>query len=199
MMRYVSIDIETTGLDPERCQILEIGAVIDDLADPKPLEELPRWVCTIGHQEIQGEPYALAMNAAILTRIFLMESPGVFLHPNSVAKEFRAWLREHGYILHDTTGQVSIVAAGKNFAAFDRRFLNRLPNWRQKIRVHHRCLDPVTLYTRPNDDVPPDTAECLRRAGIDAPVTHNALDDALLVVRLLRAKLCRENTVEPTS
>ncbi len=30
-MRYVSIDIETLGLDPTCCDIVEFGAVIDDL------------------------------------------------------------------------------------------------------------------------------------------------------------------------
>ena len=29
-MQYVSIDLETTGLDPARCQILEVGAIYDD-------------------------------------------------------------------------------------------------------------------------------------------------------------------------
>ena len=29
-MRYVSIDIETTGLDRQNDQVLEVGAVIED-------------------------------------------------------------------------------------------------------------------------------------------------------------------------
>ena len=40
-MKYISIDIETTGLDPENCQILSIGAVIEDTLNQLPFEELP--------------------------------------------------------------------------------------------------------------------------------------------------------------
>lgn len=35
-MKYVAIDIETTGLDPERHDILEVAAIIDDTNDPEP-------------------------------------------------------------------------------------------------------------------------------------------------------------------
>lgn len=33
-MKYVSIDLETTGLDFECCEILELGAVLDDISLP---------------------------------------------------------------------------------------------------------------------------------------------------------------------
>ena len=42
-MIYVSIDIETTGVDPKIHDIVEFGAVIDDLANPQPLDKLPRF------------------------------------------------------------------------------------------------------------------------------------------------------------
>ena len=60
-MRYVSIDIETTGLDPETCQILEIGAVWDDWT--KPIDELPVYHRLVVHKEYRGSAYALALNA----------------------------------------------------------------------------------------------------------------------------------------
>ena len=37
-MKYASIDIETTGLDPETCAIIEIGIILDDLAERKPVD-----------------------------------------------------------------------------------------------------------------------------------------------------------------
>ena len=41
-MKYVSIDLECTGLDEESCQIIEIGAVIDDSLYPEiPIKSLP--------------------------------------------------------------------------------------------------------------------------------------------------------------
>lgn len=40
--RLVFLDLETTGLDPERCHILEIGVVIVDPATLEPLRRPPR-------------------------------------------------------------------------------------------------------------------------------------------------------------
>ena len=58
-MKYVSIDIETTGLDPETCQILQVGAVIEDTQNLLPLEELPKFNCIVEHPAYTGSPYAL--------------------------------------------------------------------------------------------------------------------------------------------
>ena len=55
-MRYVSIDLETTGLDAINNDIIEFGAVLDDLADMKPLEELPRFHAYICKEEYRGQP-----------------------------------------------------------------------------------------------------------------------------------------------
>lgn len=41
-MKYVSIDIETTGIDNENTQTLSIGLVVEDTVDIKPIEELPK-------------------------------------------------------------------------------------------------------------------------------------------------------------
>ena len=37
-MLYCSIDIETTGLNPKTCDIVQFAAVLDNLADPQPLD-----------------------------------------------------------------------------------------------------------------------------------------------------------------
>jgi len=72
-MKYVSIDIETTGLDSETCQILQIGAVIEDTANPKPLDELPKFMCILEHETYSGQPTALSMNSWILKILSGME------------------------------------------------------------------------------------------------------------------------------
>ena len=66
MTPYVSIDIETTGLNPMECQILEVGAVIDD---GRALENLPQFHCYVLHQQIVGSAFALSMHPTILRRI----------------------------------------------------------------------------------------------------------------------------------
>ena len=44
-MKYVSIDIETTGLHEDECDIIEFGAVIDDLRVMAPISKLPVFHC----------------------------------------------------------------------------------------------------------------------------------------------------------
>jgi hypothetical protein len=80
---------------------------------------------------------------------------------------------------------VPITLTGKNAASFDLRFLRRLDGWR-RLPFSHRLIDPGSLYLRPTDNGVPNTEECLKRAGIDKEVSHDALDDAYDVCKLIR-------------
>ena len=64
-MEYISIDIETTGLDRENDQVLEIGAIIENTFDPKPFDELPKFHAIILHPRYEGSSYAINMNKRI--------------------------------------------------------------------------------------------------------------------------------------
>jgi oligoribonuclease (3'-5' exoribonuclease) len=190
---YLSIDIETTGLDPETCQILEIGAVYDNWT--KPIHELPTFHCYVEHKQITGTPFALALNASILRKLDaelhhkVGENPNKgdrFVYPDAVAEKMTDWLRGCGW---DTA--TPITPAGKNFASFDRQFLKRLPDFERLVRLHHRTLDPATLYWWPTDEKLPDSKTCYERAGMDGKVAHTALEDALGVVQLIRTGIKR--------
>lgn len=170
-MRYLSIDVETTGLDFDLCQVLEVAAVLDDLSDPKPISELPRFVAAIQHSHLCISAVALRMNKQLVEDW----ANGTSLVP---AAEVVAGIRQ----LWDS--DETILAAGKNFASFDRRFLEK---W--DMYFHHRTLDPAMLFIRKGDVVPPDTRTCCERAGIPYSGSHRALDDALNVVRLVRTGL----------
>lgn len=65
-MKYVSIDIETTGLDREKHQVLEVGAIIEDTNNPLPFDEIPRFKCIIGWEELMGSVFAINMNSRIV-------------------------------------------------------------------------------------------------------------------------------------
>lgn len=168
MEPYVSIDIETTGLDPSYCQILEFAAVIDD---GRPIGQLPTFHRYVKHDRIQGEAFALNMNAELLMRCM----HGVPV--DQFAAGFPHFLASHGIDIEN------VVVAGKNFAAFDLQFLNRV---RIGVQFHHRFLDPAMLYWR-YGEMPPNTKTCLERAGLDSDVKHEALEDAFDVIRLIRA------------
>lgn len=187
MLTYLSVDTETTGLDPERCQVLEVAAVAEtDWTTP--VEELPYLRLLVRHQVTTGEPAALAMNRRLLEELC---APGLdAVAPNSVADR----LGEFVGMNFGSGGRHLpwLTLAGKNLAGFDFRFFRRLPNWAGSWfdrAVRHRVLDVGTLYLDPLSDAGlPDTAECRRRAGLAGGPAHTALEDARDVVRMVRAR-----------
>lgn len=188
-MKYVSIDIETTGLDPETCNTIEFAAVIDDLQDQKPLEKLPKFQTYVSHKVYTGEAYALGMHGELFKKLAsYKKNPDIRIcYPEKLFQAFYTFLTNNGFRPENPhVNRVSINPAGKNFAAFDKRFLDKLPN--EFVTFRHRSLDPAILYMDPYDDKMPDMAECLKRAGMSDEVSHNALDDAMVVVKLLRKR-----------
>ncbi len=183
---YVSLDLETTGLDHSWCQILEIGAIWDNWTSP--ISELKRFHCYVVHDRYQGEPFALAMNVEILRRIANKDKPEnaafKFYSPEEAMRSL--WMFVRSQVTWDTKNPPKIVMAGKNYASFDDRFLEKLPGYND-VKQFHRRIDPGMLYWNPRTDVkPPDTKTCLQRAGIDTEVQHDAIADATDVIRLIR-------------
>ena len=123
-MKFCSIDIESTGLDLEKCQVLQIGAIIEDTLNIKPLEECPTFNCIIIHDELTGSPFALNMNKMIIRHIRdwqIADEDGRkqmsdllkidFLRSHEVAEHFHYFLFRHG--LSDTPKD--ILAGGHRF------------------------------------------------------------------------------------
>jgi len=195
MRPYVSIDIETTGLDPETCQILEIGAIIDDWTSP--VEKLPRFHCYVTHKQIKGEAYALSMHFDILRAIAERRTGRTFLKPYEVGKAFAAWLTENHI------DPKKVFAAGKNFASFDLAFLRNLGAYdcpfKEAVNFHHRFLDPGNLLFDPalDHDGPPDSKTCMQRCGLPGDVKHTALEDAEAVVKMIRFVVSRHIAPSP--
>jgi hypothetical protein len=197
-MKYVSIDIETTGLDPETCQILQVGAVIEDTQNILALDQLPRFNCIVEHQSYAGSPYALWLNSNLLKILGDMESlkkderldyrkSHNILPVGTVATSFNMWLAAHGFAQSDT-GAITINVAGKNFASFDKNFLVKLPTWTSKIQMRQRIMDPAILFMNwQQDGSLPNLNKCIERAGLTGEVSHDAVDDAIDVVRVIRA------------
>ncbi len=176
-MTYAAIDTETTGLNPEKHKILEIGVVIDDCENP--VEELRKERIVLNHPlPIEGHPKALEMNKGLIEEIQEGQSDDLY-KPE--------WAAAALAVLFDDVKQ-PITLAGKNVGSFDLRFLERLDHFKDLLTVRRRVLDPSVLFWNPTiDDRPPDLKTCKQRAGFNATdVTHNAMQDALDVVRLLR-------------
>lgn len=222
-MKFISIDIETTGLDPINHKILSIGAIIEDTENPLPYEELPKFHVAILHNELVGSPFAINMNRDLIDSIVQYQTAESqdekndlvhmkqmkFLPEDQVVESLFHFLHDHGMSgidLKTLVGQTvkivnqrtypqltsnikpaSITVAGKNFGTFDKLFLERLPRWKQAIRIKQRIIDPSILFVDwKNDKSLPSLDECKQRAGVEGKVTHNALEDAWDVIQILR-------------
>ena len=194
-MRYVSIDIETLGLDPEWSDTIEFGAVIDNLTSP--LEELPRFHCYITRpgNKYRGEPFAMAMHSKILMRIANREHGFIYTPHDLLDEVFASWLEEQGMLDKEDDSKKSVSIAGKNFATFDLNFLKRL-GFGQKTKYKHRIIDPGSMFLEADDPQVPGLKDCMMRAGVDKEVEHTAVEDALDVIKCIRYKLCNGSTLQ---
>ena len=183
-MKLVSIDIETTGLDPETCQVLEFAAVC---FDPDPLiavdghvnEKGRRWTQFEGlikHDVIVGDAYALQMNQEILAEISGAKETYRTIYPDaeSLVIDFGVWLVEQGF---GPERENRAFAVGKNYASFDLQFLKRIPGW-SKLPFNHRTLDVGSLCFNPADGRIRNLKDCLEVLGIRKEISHRAIDDA---------------------
>lgn len=224
-MKYISIDVETTGLEKDRYQILSLGAILEDTTKKLSFEEIPKFHAAILHNEITGSPFAINMNKKIIEAIVqyqtasdqdekndLVNFTGMqFYHEDKVVEGFFHWLCDNdmytanplmegqamvmagnGKMYPALTSKmkpVSINVAGKNFASFDKHFIERLPRWQQVVRIRQRIIDPSVIFANWNEDTSmPDLNTCKKRANIEGIVTHDALEDAWDVIQLLRTQ-----------
>jgi len=211
-MIYVSIDIETSGLDPEKNCVLSIGAIIEDTEKKLPYEECPKFNAVILQREIVGSPRALTMNKGLIAMIgeylegtdetrFNMDTilNYSFYEKEDVVKKFYEFLWLNGYSdavpnqllvtskIDSNSKPITLNVAGKNFGTFDKLFLQQLPWWQKLIRTRQRVLDPAILCVDwKNDTSLPSLTTCKERTNISGEVTHDALEDAWDVIQVLR-------------
>lgn len=227
-MKYISIDIETTGLDADLNQTLSIGAVIEDTLNPLPFEELPKFHAVIKRESVYGSIFALNLNKDLIQAMkdysearteelkqeveesfgakfynedVVVEALFQFCYDNGLVDRFDTNDWSHAEIsnyfkfvngksypvLTSKMPKTYLNCAGKNFAGFDKKFLEKLPRWKQVFSIRSRVLDPGILFVDwINDESIPSLDECKNRAGIEGVVTHNAVEDAMDVVMLLR-------------
>jgi len=187
-MKYVSVDIETTGLDAVKNDILEVGLIIEDTATKAPYDDCPKLRFWIDKEFYRGNPYALAMNAPILQKIcdLRRENSKRLVQPDDAFTRIANFLRPHF-----ANGQIfdkQIVVAGKNYQGFDRAFLSRLKGF-ENIPFSHRVIDPGSIFINwQKDEVPPGLIDCKKRVGIEGAIKHDTLADAWDVIMVLRSQ-----------
>lgn len=198
-MKYLSIDIETTGLNPEKHQMIEFAAVLEDTSLDIPVDKLPYFNCLIKHHTYSFNEFTLNMhteNGLIKKLIESKVTTCAFKHAEEhqanlvinniyrLSPLFLYWLNERGL----DTDVDKIVVAGKNFYGFDFGFLKSYLDG--QLKLSHRAIDPAVFFIRDEDEAPPNLAKCMERAGIEFKGSyHTALTDALAIVELTRKAL----------
>lgn len=207
---YVSIDIETTGID-DRSHIIEIGAVYEDWKSP--VSELPKVRLPVKWEYYSyAEPYALFLNAKLIEQITKKEieafSPGnaatnLLMFLENCAANVHAWDFENGF---DKSLKGKLQIAGKNVAAFDipklQLFFESLSPSRPAtpmskiISGHftakfnavkmHRSIDSGSIYFNDFGYIPNLTE--INKLNDRQAVTHCAVDDAIDVIVANRKK-----------
>lgn len=195
-MKYVSLDLETTGLDSNLHQIIEIACVIDDLRKPVDIESLGSgnrahgFSTLVVHENYNFSHWAMKthLKNGLINELLTRVGQAGQMGPSQAGGWLIQFLTSHS--LYEAIQGKRPTVAGKNFARFDAPFLLKLHGFSiGQEWWHHRSLDVGSLYAKATDTELPSTEECLKRAGLKSGGNHRAMDDALDVVRLVRHAL----------
>jgi len=171
---YLSLDIETTGLDRQRSHVLQLAAVYDNGKDPG---DLPTFNKVIKWPIItHGEEYAMNLNKDLLLRAFNNQD---IVSIQQARTDFSNWLDK-------VQPNGRFTAAGKNIQGFDMPILQNPVNQFNFKRFLHRALDPGSMFTDDFDHIP--TLDEINSLTGRNQVSHDALDDAWDIVYAVRYK-----------
>lgn len=156
-MTFVALDFETTGLDPKRHRVVEIGAVVFTPAG-----------------SIIQEFHTLVHPGGLITASSIH---GITPTDLASAPEFGEILAEFSEVL---TGRVLVA----HNAAFDGAFLHReLVRAGVDIdEIHAFCTLDAVSRLRPS--APRRLARCCKSLGIEVLEAHHALNDARMTAQL---------------
>lgn len=205
-MKYISIDLETTGVDWSNDQVLEFGAIIEDTERQLSYEDIPKFSCIIRHKRISGHPVALEMNSRVIKTLSEFESIPSYkqsdkdefrkkhkiMEASDLVPHFYNFVSEH-YFQSPTrfkagAPMLEFTVAGKTFDAFDRNFLSLWKDFNIFFKMQKRGIEPAHYFVDYKMDKElPSMSVCKERAGIKGNVAHIALADAWDVVLLMRA------------
>lgn len=191
---YVSLDLETTGLDIEKSHILELGFVYDD--GKSTIDQLKKYNFVIHHDRFTHcEPYAMNLNARLIKQIAEKKDTVPF---ETAINQLLETLREAStaamkYDEETKAWRIDtrVCIAGKNVAGFDLPLLRNQRATDGLIAtlfkyISHRVIDPGSMYY-PDFGFIPSLGEINKKNGRNE-VTHCAVDDAMDVVCAIRSK-----------
>jgi len=158
-MKYLSIDLETSGLDYRFHRVLQFACILEDTDNPQPVEELPYLDMFIKHRWINFDFDTLE-----------------FHRKNGFLEEYHA---QAIYTLKDAE---QVFSEGQQHA---RGHIKRKTAC-AACRDHDGVDVGSVLWDGESELM--NMAECCVSVGFDSSVKHRAWDDAAQVIKLLRAK-----------
>lgn len=173
------LDVETTGLDPTRHQLLEVAVAMVDPITWR-VHDFLAFCCRPPHYGLFGDPTALRFHA----KNGLLEAcTGPDALPLDVAStSLNTWL--------DKRFGPQALVAGKNVWKLDLPFLEYALDI-PFTRWCHRSIDPGALLWTPGR-IPPSSTECADLLGVALlPEDHRAETGVRNTIRLLEAYYAR--------
>jgi oligoribonuclease (3'-5' exoribonuclease) len=197
---YLALDIETTGLDEEKSQILQIGWVIDDGISP--LDQLKKGSVIVKNETITyGEDFALGMNGWIFQEISKKEPKYLVKYLEPALMDLFKAIQETGDLAYnfDIVQEVKkpsnkVQLAGKNVGNFDWPII--VNNYKRSGLIRHKPLAFEQVDHRFIDCGAIFFSDFGKNPGFAAinkligwkDINHDALDDAINVVVAIRYK-----------
>lgn len=168
-MKVLSLDVETTAIRPEEGQILQIGMVYGDTNDPQPLERLVYREITIKEEQLYGTFETVQFNAELIKNIDVR-------YTHETLEQAR---RSYNFFFR---GRSKCTVLGKNVGGFDIPWLRHHQFDVSKFRPG--VIDVGQAWMNDEDTKIPNTEECFKRAGLEDPPKHTALEDAYAALQL---------------
>jgi len=199
-MRYLSFDIEATGLE-ENAYIIEFGMIPFDTKTKEINNDLAKhfWVHCPPYDELEPNlnEWVKLNNKELITNA---NSKGINIESFKVQLE--AYLKSDA--VKEYFGNERIMLFGKSISAIDLPFMNRDLGWEWMNRhFHHRNLD-LSCYTLSLIDMGllapgMDSGEKLMELLEMGEVCHTALEDAVNTAKMYLLLLDKFSVASPST
>lgn len=178
--KIAAFDVESTGLEEDTCQLLEIAIILMDEDDmTTPVKELPSFQTLIYHDLYQGEATALAMNKSILKSLDNGNGKSEHQALNAVMDFMYAHVEDR-----------KPHPLGFNVGQLDRNMLRLLY---KKFGVypsypfHHQAIELGSLLMGPfGSNIPVRSIDAIRVVLGKKKHDHRAMTDCVDAIKLYR-------------
>lgn len=213
-MKYISLDLETTGSNPWTCAPLMVSMVLEDTTVNAPVDQLPHatfvvdpWAKDVDDDlEFITEPTAMLMNGWLLAKIehargmrwdklqglcgqevgdAVIKRARMISCPAPVISLTAMDDELYAFLVRCGFRDEKVTVAGKNVGGFDAQILKRLcPQTFDAF--HYSYLDVGSMGWDPSQDSKvPSLQKLAERHGIQYDA-HDAYGDAKAVIELIR-------------